>query len=138
FRNHLLGHHKISDLFEPLQEGFVDLLMTVGEFSGYVFQKRTDLIFRKGHDPGDNSARSLGILVSERTEKNSGLVRAKDRGRALDAYRGSGDHGLVNLEKRARKPAIIFNANLLPSPARDTPESFGCSFEPTRRVQRRE
>ncbi len=108
----------------------MDLLVTLGEFSGYVIQERTDLIFRKRHDPGDNSARSLGILVSERTEKNSGLVRAEDRGRALDAYRGGGDHGLVNLEKRARKPAIIFNANLLPSPAWHTPESFGC-FEPT-------
>jgi hypothetical protein len=108
----------------------VDLLMTLGEFSGYVIQERTDLIFRKRHDPGDNSARSLGILVPEGTEKNSGLVRAKDRGRALDAYRGGGDHRLVNLEKRARKPAIIFNANLLPSHARDIPESFGC-FEPT-------
>ena len=108
----------------------MDLLVTPGEFSGYVIQERTDLIFRKRHDPGDYSARSLGILVPERTEKNSGLVRAENRGRALDAYRGGGDHGLVNLEKRARKPAIIFNANLLPSPARDTPESFGC-FEPT-------
>lgn len=90
----------------------MDLLVALGEFSGYVIQERTDLIFRKGHDPGDNSARSLGILVPERTEKNSGLVRTEDRGRALDAYRGGGDHGLVNLEKRARKPAIIVNANL--------------------------
>ena len=88
------------------------MLVTPGEFSGYVIQERTDFIFRKRHDPGDNSARSLGILVPERTEKNSGLVRTEDRGRALDAYRGGGNHGLVNLEKRAGKPAIIFNANL--------------------------
>jgi hypothetical protein len=99
----------------------VDLLVTLGEFSGYVIQERTDLNFRKGDDPGDNSARSLGILVPERTEKNSGLVRAEDRGRALDAYRRGGDHGLVNLEKRARKPAIVFGANSLPNPARVTP-----------------
>src|ERR1051326_3538802 len=76
FRNHLIGHHKVADLFEPLQELFLDLLVSLGEFSRYLIQERPDLIFRKRHDPGDNSARSLGILVSERTEKNAGLVRA--------------------------------------------------------------
>jgi hypothetical protein len=50
--------------------------------------------------------------VSERTEKNSGLVRAEDRGRALDTYRGGGDHGLFAPEKRARKLAIIFQREL--------------------------
>ena len=86
----------------------MDLLVALGEFSGYVIQERTDLIFRKGHDPGDNSARSLGILVPERTEKNSGLVRTEDRGRALDAYRGGGDHGLVNLEKTSPEARNYF------------------------------
>ncbi len=62
--------------------------------------------------------------MSERTEKNAGLVRAEDRGRALDANRGGGDHGLVNQEKRARKPAIIFNAALFPILPGIPPESL--------------
>ena len=74
FRNPLISHHKVADLFEPLQEGSADLLVSLGEFSRYLIQKRPDLIFRKRHDPGDNPTRSLGILVSEGTEKNGSTI----------------------------------------------------------------
>ena len=52
--------------------------------------------------------------MSERTEKNAGLVRTEDRGCALDANRGGGDHGLVNPEKRARKPQLFSTRALFP------------------------
>jgi hypothetical protein len=73
----------------------VDLLVSLGEFSGYFIQKWPDLVFWERHDPGDYPARSLGIFVSERAQKNAGLVRPEDRGRALDANRGGGNHGLA-------------------------------------------
>ena len=69
--------------------------MSLGKFSGYFVQEWPDLVFWERHDPGDNPARSLGIFVAERAQKNAGLVRSEDRGRALDANRGDGDHGLV-------------------------------------------
>jgi hypothetical protein len=98
----------------------VDLLVSLREFSGYFIQKWPDLVFWERHDPGDNPARSLGILVSERAQKNAGLVRPEDRGRALDANRGGRDHGLAIPEKQGRKPrlgqsTVLFFLPILPS-----------------------
>jgi hypothetical protein len=76
------------------------------KFSGYVVQQWPDLAFRKGHDPGDNPAGSLGGLRSERAQKNAGLVRSEDRGRAVDVYRG-GHHGVAIPERRDRKPWLL-------------------------------
>ena len=44
--------------------------------------------------------------MSERAEKNAGLVRAEDRGRTLDANRGGG-HGLAIPEKRGWKLRLV-------------------------------
>ena len=101
--------------------------MSLGEFSGYFVQEWPDLVFRKRHDPGDNPARSLGILVSERAQKNAGLVRAEDRGRAMDANRGGGDHGLAIPEKRGWKPQVFSTRALfaiLPGTPRHRYDSF--------------
>ena len=43
----------------------------VGEFSRYLMQKLSDLIFRKRQDSCDNPARALGILMLKRAEKNA-------------------------------------------------------------------
>jgi hypothetical protein len=86
------------------------LLVSLGEFSGYFVQEWPDLVFWERHDPGDNPARSLGILVAERAQKNAGLVRSEDRGRALDANRG-GVHGLVIPEKRDRRPRLLLGGD---------------------------
>ena len=85
----------------------MDLLVSLGEFSGYFVQEWPDLVFWERHDPGDDPARSLGIVVSERAQKNAGLVWSEDRGRATDANRGGGDHGLAIPEKRGRKPRLV-------------------------------
>lgn len=85
----------------------MDLLVSLGEFSGYFVQEWPDLVFWERHDPGDNPARSLGILVAERAQKNAGLVWSEDRGRATDANRGGGDHGLAIPQKRGRKPRLV-------------------------------
>ena len=84
FGNFLISQHEVADLFEPFQKGSVDLLVSLREFSGYFVQEWPDLAFRERHDPGDNPAGSLGSLRSERAQKNAGLVRPKDRGRALN------------------------------------------------------
>ena len=80
--------------------------MSLRKFSGYVVQEWPDLAFRKGHDPGDNPAGSLGSLWSERAQKNAGLVRSEDRGRAVDVYR-TGDHGVAIPERFDRKPWLL-------------------------------
>ena len=65
--------------------------------------------------------------MSERTEKNARLVRTEDRGRAMDANRGGSDHGLVNPEKRVRKPQVFSTRALfaiLPGTPRHRYDSF--------------
>jgi len=84
FRNFLIGQQEVADLFEPFQKGFLNLLVALGEFSRYFAQEWPDSVFRERHDPGDNPARSLGTLRFERAQKNAGLVRPEDRGRAFD------------------------------------------------------
>ena len=37
-RNFLIGQYEVADLFEPFQKGFVDLLVSLREFSGYFVQ----------------------------------------------------------------------------------------------------
>jgi hypothetical protein len=49
----------------------VDLLVSLGEFGGYLVQERTDLFFREQHDPGDNPASSLRIPLTERPQENT-------------------------------------------------------------------
>jgi hypothetical protein len=51
--------------------------------------------------------------VAERAEKNAGLVRLKERGRATDANRGGGDHGLTIPESET-EAAIGSSCNSLP------------------------
>jgi len=76
--------------------------VSLGEFSGYFVQEWPDLVFRERHDPGDNPARSLGILVPERAQKNAGLVWSEDRRRSTDANRSGGDHGLAKVWENFR------------------------------------
>jgi hypothetical protein len=71
FRNFLIGQQEVSDLFESFQKGFVDLLVSLGEFGGYFLQERADSVFRERHDPGDNPAGPLGILRTEWPQKNA-------------------------------------------------------------------
>ncbi len=80
----------------------MDLQVSMGEFGGYFVQERADSVFRERHDPGDNPARSLGILVPERAQKNAGLVWSEDRRRATDANRSGGDHGLAKVWENFR------------------------------------
>ena len=47
FGNFHIGQHEVSDLFEPFQKGSVDLLVSLGEFSGYFVQEWPDLAFRE-------------------------------------------------------------------------------------------
>jgi hypothetical protein len=90
----------------------VDVLVSSREFSGYFLQKWSHLALWKRHDSSDNSARSLGSLRFERAQKNAGLVRPEDRGRAPDICRSS-DHELALPENcdgklRLLKITIIF------------------------------
>ena len=71
FGNLLIGQQEVSDLFESFQKGFVDLLVSMGEFGGYFVQERADPVFRERHDPGDNPAGPLGILRTEWPQKNA-------------------------------------------------------------------
>jgi hypothetical protein len=71
FGNCLIGQQEVSDLFESFQKGFVDLLVSLGEFGGYFVQERADSVFRERHDPGDNPAGPLGILRTEWPQKNA-------------------------------------------------------------------
>jgi len=71
------------------------LLVSLGEFSEYFVQECPDLVFWERHDPGDNPARSLGVLVPERAQKHTGLIGPQNSRRATDANRGGGDHGLA-------------------------------------------
>ncbi len=71
FGNFLIGQQEVSDLFESFQKGFVDLLVSLGEFGGDFVQERADSVFRKQHDPGDNPAGPLGILRIEWPQKNA-------------------------------------------------------------------
>jgi hypothetical protein len=80
----------------------VDLQVSLAEFSGYFIQEWPDLVFWERHDPGDNPARSLGILVPERAQKNAGLVWSEYRRRATDANRSGGDHGLAKVWENFR------------------------------------
>ena len=109
FGNFLIGQQEVADLFEAFQKGFVDLLVSLGEFGGYFVQQWADLVFRERHDPGDNPAGPLGSLRTERPQKNAGLVGPEDRGRAFDVYR-SGDHGLA-IPENARPEAAIAENN---------------------------
>ena len=81
-------------MFKPFQKGSVDSLVSLGEFNGYFVQEWPDLVFSERQDPGDNPARSLGILVAERAQKDARLVRPEDRSRAFDVNRGR-NHGLA-------------------------------------------
>ena len=71
FGNFLIGQQEVADLFESLQKGFVDLLVSLGEFSGYFVQERADSVFRERHDPGDDPADPLGIARAEGPQKNA-------------------------------------------------------------------
>src|ERR1700675_292275 len=69
--NFLIGQYEVADLFESFQKGFVDLLVSLGEFGGYFVQERADLVFREQHDPCDTPAGPLGILRTEWPQKNA-------------------------------------------------------------------
>jgi hypothetical protein len=71
FGNFLIGQQEVPDLFESFQKGFVDVLMSLGEFGGYFVQERTDPVFRERHDPGDNPAGPLRILLTEPPQENA-------------------------------------------------------------------
>jgi hypothetical protein len=71
FGNFPIGQQEVADLFESFQKGFVDLLVSLGEFGGYFVQERADSVFRERHDPGDNPAGPLGILRTEWPQKNA-------------------------------------------------------------------
>jgi hypothetical protein len=47
FGNFLIGQQEIADLFESFQKGFVDLLVSLGEFGRYFVQERADPVFRE-------------------------------------------------------------------------------------------
>jgi len=53
---------------------------------------------------------SLGTLRFERAQKNAGLIRPEDRGRAFDVNR-VGFHGLVIPEKRDRRPRLLLGGD---------------------------
>jgi hypothetical protein len=106
----------MTDLFESFEKGSMYLLVSLGEFRGYFVQEWPDLVFCERHNPGDNPARSLGIFVPERAEKNAGLIRSEDRGRAADANRGGGDHGLgYSRETRPETTIGSIGNSVLPS-----------------------
>jgi hypothetical protein len=71
FGNFIIGQQEVSDLFESFPKGFVDLLVSLGEFGGYFVQKRADSVFRERHDPGDNPAGPLRIPLTEWPQKNA-------------------------------------------------------------------
>jgi len=71
FGNFLIGKQEIADLFESFQKGFVDVLVSLGEFRRYIVQERADPVFRERHDPGDNPAGSLGISRTEWPQENT-------------------------------------------------------------------
>jgi hypothetical protein len=71
FGNVLIGQQEIADLFESFQKGFVDLLVSLGEFDAYFVQERADPVFRERHDPGDNPAGPLRIPLTERPQENT-------------------------------------------------------------------
>ena len=61
----------------------------------------------------DNPAGSLGSLRTEWAQKNAGLVRPEDRGRALDVNR-VGVHGLVISQKQDRKRRLLLDGDRFP------------------------
>jgi hypothetical protein len=62
---------EVADLFESFEKGFVDLLVSLGEFGGHFVQEGADSVFRERHDPGDNPAGPLGILRTEGPQKDA-------------------------------------------------------------------
>jgi hypothetical protein len=47
FGNFVIGQQEIADLFESFQKGFVDLLVSLGEFRRYFVQEGADPVLRE-------------------------------------------------------------------------------------------
>ena len=84
FGEFLTERQHLADLFEAFQKKLADVLMPLGELGGDFIQQRTDLVFRKRHDPFDDPRDPLRTSGTEGPQKNARLVGLEDRGRAAD------------------------------------------------------
>ena len=62
----------------------MNLLVSLGKFSGDFVQKRSDSVFRERHDSRNDPGDPLGIAGAEGPQKNARLVGLQDRSRAVD------------------------------------------------------